>query len=145
MTNLIKKKKKQSIGQLIKTSKPGDSRKLWSVLNVKSKKGSSLETPLTAEELNNHFSSIADNLTRGFPDSIQRLPPYEGRQMSEFPKFTPHDVIRYLSSIPDKKATGKDGISVAMLKKTLPFTLNVLTETGFNVTEYSHPAGKVRE
>ena len=128
VTNLIKKKKKQSIGQLIKTSKPGDSRKLWSVLNVKSKKGSSLETPLTAEELNNHFSSIADNLTRGFPDSIQRLPPYEGRQMSEFPKFTPHDVIRYLSSIPDKKATGKDGISVAMLKKTLPFTLNVLTD-----------------
>ena len=32
VTNLIKKKKKQSIGQLIKTSKPGDSRKLWSVL-----------------------------------------------------------------------------------------------------------------
>ena len=26
------------------------------------------------------------------------------------------------------KATGKDGISVAMLKKTLPFTLNVLTD-----------------
>ena len=37
-------------------------------------------------------------------------------------------VIRYLSSIPDKKVTGKDGISVAMLKKTLPFTLNVLTD-----------------
>ena len=48
--------------------------------------------------------------------------------MSQFPKFTTHYVIRYRSSIPDKKATGKDGISVAMLKKTLPLTLNVLTD-----------------
>ena len=67
-------------------------------------------------------------MTRGIPESIHRLPPYEGRQMSQFPKFTTHDVIRYLSSIPDKKATGKDDISVAMLKKTLPLTLNVLTD-----------------
>ena len=84
-----------------------------------------METPLTPEELNTHFSSIAHNLTSGFPDLIHRLPPYESRKMSdsEFPKFIPHDVVRNLSSIPDKEATGKDGISVAMLKKTLPFTL----------------------
>ena len=70
VTNLIKKRRKQCIGQIIKTSKPGDSRKLWSILNVNSKKGTSLETSLTPEELSNHFSSIAHNLTKGFPDSI---------------------------------------------------------------------------
>ena len=48
--------------------------------------------------------------------------------MSEFPKFTTHDVVRYPSYIPDKKAAGKDGFSATMLKKTLPFTLNVLTD-----------------
>ena len=99
-----------------------------SAQNEKSKKGSNVETPLTPEELNTHFSSIAYNLTSGFPDSIHRLPPYEGRKMSDFPKFTPHDVVRYIGSIPEKKATGKDGISVVMLKKTLPLTLNVLTD-----------------
>ena len=41
------------------------------------------------------------------------------------PKFTPDKVIRYLSSVHDRKSTGTDGISVTMLKRTLPYILNI--------------------
>ena len=43
-----------------------------------------------------------------------------------------NDVVGYPRSIPDKKATGKDGIFVAMLRKTLPFKLyRQISRTGF--------------
>ena len=132
VTNLIKRKKRKCVEDVIKDSKPGDTRKLWTMLNVNKKRDSHIETTLTPESLNSHFASIGNKLFRGSSGQYDRscfsMPNKNVKTFISFPKFTPDKVIRYLSSVPDRKSAGTDGISVTMLKRTLPYILNIITD-----------------
>ena len=56
------------------------------------------------------------------------MPHNNAKAFISFPKFTPDKVVTYLSSVPDRKSTGADGILVTMLKRTLPYILNIIID-----------------
>lgn len=131
VTNLIKRKKKECIADLIRSSKSGDTSSVWKALNLKKTKARSLETNLSANDLNLHFTSIAHKLTSKYK-CVNQTPthvnPFSEDTLKNFPKFSPSDIVAYLNSVPNTKANGLDGISVRMLKQTIPYIISILTD-----------------
>ena len=126
---------------MVKNSANNNTKPIWDALNIgkTKKKSSSSSSTLTSKDLNNHFSTIADILGHGFrkenhskntPEIRDNILPTNSQEkfLSNFKRFTPASICLYLKSFSDKKSTGPDGISVMMLKKTLPFVVNILTD-----------------
>mgnify|MGYP001791026151 FL=1 len=57
-------------------------------------------------------------------------PPFNGSKgvLSNFDRFTPSKICLILKDIEEKKSTGSDNISVKVLKKTLPYIINILCD-----------------
>ena len=54
---LSNQKKRKWVEDVIEDSKPDDTRKLWTMLNVTKRRDSRIETTLTPESLNSHLAS----------------------------------------------------------------------------------------
>ena len=129
VTNLIKRKKRQCIAELIRSSKPGDTSSVWRALKLNKSKVRNVETNLSADDLNQHFTSIAAKLTSKYKCVKQQsVKPLPMPTLCNFPRFTPFDIAKYLNSVPNSKACGLDSISVRMLKQTIPFISSILTD-----------------
>ena len=79
---------------------------------------------ITADVMNEHFSTVASKLCSkfvrdGFPSQVS----YDCLKV-----LLQHQICFYLEEISSNKSTGPGGISVQMLKKTLPDIVNILTD-----------------
>ena len=145
-TKLIRAKKRAYTAELINTTRPKDTRKLWDhLLNRPNRNTTSSVADITdptngtnittdkekAECLNEHFSSIAERLLRdqghynagmsktqtGAAQQLGALP--SARQI-DIPPITASEVTIQLCKIPSTKATGLDGMSVKIIQQSLP-------------------------
>ena len=96
------------------------------------KSAATTETNLSSDDLNYHFSTVAENLLASTNDNRTTprsyLPPKPGKPLYGFERFTPASICLSIKSIDNKKSTGPDSISIKMLKVTLPYILNLLTD-----------------
>ena len=85
---------------------------------------------LSPDELNRHFTSIAKSITKDIPDSNEynMIRPVTTQMFSHLTWFTSEICFKYLKNISDNNATGHDGISVQVLKKTWPYICNIVTD-----------------
>jgi hypothetical protein len=134
VNKLVQRKKRCHIKDIIDNSpQGGNSKTIWNALNVK-KTNVPINSSLTCHELNNHFTTIAEqlitttNVTSHSSDSFVPVQNLKSSVMTDIPFFTPFIVINYLRQIPTSKAVGTDGISVRMLKGTIPYIKDVLTD-----------------
>ena len=134
VTNLIRKKKKRIISEILKSTN-SNTKLLWRALNVKpfSDRSSLNSSSLSPDDFNTHFSSIADRITRDISSANNSGSAYSDRpltcmQMENIPPFTPQICSKYLDGISVHKATGPDRISVRMLKMTWPFICPIVTD-----------------
>ena len=137
VTNLVNKKKRSYLSELVKRSKNKNTKPVWEALNLghNKKKLCVEESTLDAETLNTHFTTIASKLAEKFtPQSSVAskidTPPFDGSKvvLSNFDRFTPSKICFILKNIEEKKSTGSDNISVKVLKKTLPYIINILCD-----------------
>ena len=115
---MIKRKKKS----LVKNSKSQNIELLWEALNLKSKNPRPVSSP--ADVMNEHFSTVASKLCSkfvrdGFPSQASC---YCLKVLLQ------HQLCFYFKEISSNKSTGPDGISVQMLKKMLPYIVDILTD-----------------
>ena len=132
VTNLIKRKKKKAISEIINSNR-NNTKPLWDALNISSNKDRSLinNTKLTPNDFNRHFTSIAKSISKNIPtkDLVQAEErPYTTLRLSHWSPFTPEICHKYLKTISDKKATGQDGISIKVLKRTWPYISNIVCD-----------------
>ena len=130
VTNMIRRKKKLHMDRLIKSSdKSFNTKPLWDALNVSSKKRPNYSSELHAEELNDHFTTIAEKITGSIRnDTCSDQTGFTQSKIVSVPHVTPAECIKYLSGISNSKSTGCDTFSVRMLKKTFPYIVNIVTD-----------------
>ena len=138
VTNMIKQKKKKVMSNLISNVKNNNTKPIWEALNIKSRKiqVSKNDLNITGENLNSHFTTVAEKLfaaldkveNTNFEEQIAGIFNATEKELNLFPKFTPFLVCCYIKSIPINKSTGTDSISIKMLRRTLPFVINVITD-----------------
>ena len=130
---MIKRKKKSHFENLVKNSKSQNTKPLWEALNLKSKNPHSVcSSDITADVMNEHFSTVASKLCSKFvrdrfPFQVNSNQYAIKGNLLSFESFTPASICLYLRRISSNKSTGPDGISVQMLKKTLPYIVDFLT------------------
>ena len=119
---------------ILKHSKCQNTKPLWEALNLKSKNPHSVcSSDITADVMNEHFSTVASKLCSkfvkdGFPSQVNSNQYAIKGKLLSFENFTPASICFYLKEISSNKSTGPDGISVQMLKKTLPYIVDILTD-----------------
>lgn len=119
VTNLIKKKKKLVISDIIKNN-INNTKPVWEALGIVQTKISTKISPmvniggLSPDELNKHFTSIAKSITKDILDSHQYylIKQVTTKTFSQLTRFTPEICFKCLKNTSDNKATGHDGISV---------------------------------
>ena len=135
--NLIRRKKKQHIANLVSDSHQKQTKKLWQTLrnschaNVTPRGDSSpLNDSTVANTLNTHFSNIGHKLNSNFSSHTSSHPTPESTThvLSEIPPINIHQFILYFKDIGINKATGTDGLSVKVLRLALPLVVNILCD-----------------
>ena len=129
--NLIKKAKKTYFQDMI--NKNTDISEVWRAINILSghSKSKDINTNITLDQFNNHFLSIADSLTKTLKTNSDDYIPSE--KLKSFcaskvdndnkfilPTVSENEVRKIISSLKNKKTLGSDGISVSILKMSLP-------------------------
>ena len=132
-TNLIKRKKKEYISNLVKNNQGKQTKHLWDALrntsadNTTPSWGNQSAHPNLdiANALNTHFTNISkiNNNTRihdNLPISTP-ITPDQDHTLKNLPFIDLCQLTFYLYEIKPGKATGSDGISVKLLRLAFPF------------------------
>ena len=89
-------KRKKHFSDLVKTSKSRSTKPIWDALNIgksKKKSAATAETNLSSDDLNYHFSTVAENLLASTYDNRttprSHLPPKPGKPLYGLERFTP--------------------------------------------------------
>ena len=105
-------KRKKHFSDLVKTSKSRSTKPIWDALNIgktNKKSAATTETNLSSDDLNYHFSTVAENLLASTNDnrttSRSHLPPKPGKPLYGFERFTPASICLSIKSIDNKKST----------------------------------------
>ena len=149
--NLIRKKKRQHVANLISQADGKQTKHLWNVLRNSQHSSILPDAPLSldvdplmavANSLNNHFVNIVDSLSSDsstnttFSSSDRNIDPTEN-----IAKISTNDVILFFKSIDIKKATGYDRLSVRILRIALPFIIDIITDIiNVAIAECSFPS-----
>ena len=130
VTNLIKRKKKSYMEKIVKETKNYNTKPIWDRLGVKKNIREPTPCQLLPDELNKHFTTIAEKISSKIKTShtFNNIGNSVDDNLRDFPVFTPYICFRILNSIPNKKSTGPDEISVLMLKRTFPHIRHILTD-----------------
>ena len=139
VTNIIKKKKRAAIRHMCLTS--GNTKALWATVLNKSSNvvdinyletahGTLREGNSIVNALNNHFTdTTAQSDAEDISDPILPVPsPY--KITVPCPHLTPiypRDIVSFIGSLHDNKATGPDNLSAKLLKIALPVVIAPLT------------------
>ena len=132
-TNLIKRRKKEYISNLVKNNQGKQTKHLWDALrntsadNTTPSWGNQSAHPNLdiANALNTHFTNISkiNNKTRihnNLPISTP-ITPVQDHTLKNLPFIDLCQLTFYLYEIKPGKATGSDGISVKLLRLAFPF------------------------
>ena len=133
--NLIKRKKKQHVTNLISDGNQKQTKKLWNTLR---NSPSSTVTPRylghnlpqtdtdIANALNSHFSNVSSLSSSRTPATPDLSVP--SHYLDKIPSIDIHQFILYFKDIGSNKATGSDGLSVKILRLALPFIVPILCD-----------------
>ena len=139
-TNLIRRKKKKHVADLICQSQGKQTKQLWEILRNTSRSNTlptifqegDARKPLSDGELatllNTHFSNIANKLTPSVNQDNVSFPSINKSELLNLSPITPAQVVLYFKDIPVSKATGSDHLSVRILRLAMPFIINPLTD-----------------
>ena len=122
VNKLLRNAKHTYLSQLVSSTAAG-SREFWSNFRYLSRKGSQPSglvenLDFAADDLNNHFLSIADKLASGLPRASVSPLSFCSEALSSFhlSEVLESEVISIINNLGCKKASGVDGISVRFLK-----------------------------
>jgi hypothetical protein len=154
-TNLIKRKKKEYVANLIANSKGRQTKQLWQVLRNSQQRSNitpelldpsdALHPPSDcdiANAINSHFVNIARNINISSPSSANYSPDQPTtHSLYDIPTITPAEVVLLFKDIGPNKATGLDQLSVKILRLAIPFITIPLTDLlNRGITECSFPS-----
>ena len=137
-TNLITKRKKEYIDNIVAKSKGQDTRPIWNLINNRSK----TTTPITisdgqqtysdptvvASVRNNHFTGLKPHPINSTSNSTYSPNLPEQSLLASIPLITPTEIIKYINDIPLNKAAGHDQLSPRLLRISLPYILTPLCD-----------------
>ena len=138
-TNLIKRKKSTYLDNLITESGGRQTKHLWNIIKnrqsyntIPPMKGASTpagnkSTYNTANILNNHFTDLSKHLIDHRSNMNCSPIPKPTATIDHLPPITTHDVILHLSRIGPKKATGHDLLSPKILRLSIPYIVQPIT------------------
>lgn len=143
-TNLIKRKKSSYIDSMVKDSDGRQTKRLWDVIqnrqhststpsftDTKTPNGVSTEYA-TANCLNDHFTDLSNHLLHNAqPQHIISGLPHTDKPCTvsnHLPPISVHNVVLILDSIKTNKATGHDLLSPKILKISIPFIVQPITD-----------------
>ena len=140
VTSMVRKAKKTYYNKLIESNE--NIATLWKVTNQILGKNASKSTAqsnlFTADEFNNYFTSLANDLIEtnyGQNNDEYTIPEYfekiemnsNKEQINSIPLLTENDTFKYIKQLKNKKSSGTDNISTYFLKLALPFINTPLT------------------
>lgn len=139
----VREAQKKYVQSIAKDSK--NTSQVWQAINSfskgKKKANQPLPKSLTPDNLNDHFSSVANSLLSDTSHDLLQssnsdhtktlsdfcLEKNEGKAPFKIPEITEQDVRKIIKTFKSKKSTGPDGISPKILKIALPFIVSPLT------------------
>lgn len=135
-TNLIRKKKKHYISNLVSESKTKQTKKLWQALR-NSYATDTIPDKLShtgdpKQDLGNMFNDYFVNITRDLNvnnrSTSTSFPSLYSHSSNFIPTIHTTDILNIMQDIRSNKATGIDGISIKLLHISLPFIIFPLTD-----------------